>query len=135
MLRFCRIKITTIFVDMADHNELGKLGEQMAVDFLIKKGYKILDRNFHFKKLEIDIVAEFKGKIIVVEVKTRQSDYLTDPRELLSKSKQKGIVKTANYFIQENEIDLETQFDLIIIVLNEKQKDIRHIEDAFYPML
>lgn len=120
---------------MADHNELGILGEQLAVDFLIKKGYKILDRNFRFKKLEIDIICEFKDTLIVVEVKTRNSDYLTDPLELVSRSKQKGIVKTADQYIQEHEIDLETRFDLIIIVLNEKQKEIRHIEDAFYPTL
>ena len=120
---------------MAEHNELGEIGEQIAVDFLVKKGHKVLDRNFKFKKLEIDIVTEFENKIIVTEEKTRQSDYLTDPRELVSKSKQKGIVKTANYYIQENEIDLETQFDVIVIVLNQKQKDIRHIEDAFYPTL
>jgi len=120
---------------MADHNELGEIGEQMAVDFLIQKGHKILDRNFKFKKLEIDIVTEFENKIIITEVKTRQSDYLTDPRELVSKAKQNGIVKTANYFIQENEIDLEAQFDLIVIVLNQKQKEIKHIEDAFYPTL
>jgi len=128
-------KITTIFVDMADHNELGILGEQLAVDFLIKKGYKILDRNFRFKKLEVDIICEFEGTLIVVEVKTRNSDYLTDPLELVSRSKQKGIVKTANQYIQEHEIDLETRFDLVVIVLNEKQKDIRHIVDAFYPTL
>jgi putative endonuclease len=120
---------------MAEHNELGKIGEQMAVDFLIKKGHKILDRNFNFKKLEVDIVTEFEDKIIITEVKTRQSDYLTDPRELVSHSKQKGIVKTANHYIQENEIDLEAQFDLIVIVLNQKQKEIKHYEDAFYPNL
>jgi putative endonuclease len=120
---------------MADHNELGKIGEQIALDFLIEKGYKILDRNFRFKHLEIDIVAEHAGLLKVIEVKTRQSDYLTDPRELVSKSKQKGIIKTANHFIHEKEIDLETQFDLIVIILNEKTKKITHFEAAFYPTL
>ncbi|MCH2225146.1 MAG: YraN family protein, partial [Crocinitomicaceae bacterium] len=115
--------------------ELGELGEQLAVDFLVKKGHKLLDRNFKFKKLEIDIVTEFENKIIITEVKTRQNDYLTDPRELISQSKQKGIVKTANHYIQENEIDLEAQFDLIVIVFNQKQKEVRHMEDAFYPTL
>lgn len=120
---------------MADHNELGKIGEQIAVDFLIEKGHKILDRNFRFKHLEVDIVTEHDGLLKIVEVKTRQSTYLTDPRELVSKTKQKGIIKAANHYIQENEIDLETQFDLIVIILNEKMKKIEHFEDAFYPTL
>lgn len=120
---------------MADHNELGKIGEQMAVEFLIEKGYKILDRNFRFKQLEIDIVTEHEGLLKVVEVKTRQSSYLTDPRELVSKSKQKGIIKTTNHFIHENEVDLEVQFDLIVIIINDKMKKIEHFEAAFYPTL
>jgi putative endonuclease len=120
---------------MAEHNELGKLGEQIAHDYLQKKGYIIKERNYRFNRAELDIVTEYQKKVVVVEVKTRQSDYLTNPSELISKKKQKDIIKAADNFIKENEIDLECQFDVIIIVLNEKQKDIRHIEDAFYPML
>ena len=117
---------------MADHNELGILGEGIARDFLIEKGYRIIERNFRFKKLELDIIAQYGNKIIVVEVKTRQSSYLTDPRELVSRSKQKGIVKAANFYIQENQIDLDCQFDVIVIIFNQKRKQIKHIEDAFY---
>lgn len=118
---------------MAEHNELGVLGENLAVEYLQKKGYEILDRNFRFKHLEVDIVTKKDDLLIVVEVKTRQSDYLTEPRDLLSKTKQSGIIKAANFYIQENEIDLECRFDLIIIILNSKEKRIDHIEDAFYP--
>lgn len=120
---------------MANHNDLGILGEQMATDYLLNKGYQIVARNFRFKKLEVDIIAQFEDELIVIEVKTRQSDYLTDPSELISKNKQKGIVKAANQFIEENEIDIETRFDLIIIILNKNQKEIRHIEAAFSPSL
>ncbi|MBD3637760.1 MAG: YraN family protein [Crocinitomicaceae bacterium] len=120
---------------MADHNELGKIGEEMAVKFLTDKGYNILRRNYRFKKLELDIIAQQDEEIVVVEVKTRQSDYLTDPTELLSRKKQSDIIRAADYFINEEEIDLECRFDVIIIVVNQHQKEIRHIEDAFYPGL
>lgn len=120
---------------MADHNELGKLGEIKAVEYLTKKGFEILERNYRFKKLELDIIALDKDELVVVEVKTRQSDYLTDPRELVSRSKQRGIIKAANAYIHENEIDRECRFDVIIAVINSKKSSLEHIEDAFYPML
>lgn len=120
---------------MADHNELGKLGEDMAFKHLLKQGYTILQRNYRFKHLEIDIIAEMNQELVIVEVKTRQSTYLSDPSLLVSKSKQKGIIKAADAYIQENEIDLDCRFDVIVIVQNAKESTIEHIEDAFYPTL
>lgn len=121
---------------MADHNELGIKGEQIAVDFLIKKGYKIIDRNYRFKKWEVDIIAEQnKGELVVVEVKTRNSDYLASASETVSRGKQSSIVKIANEFIQEKDLDVECRFDVISIILNNKEQKIEHIEDAFYPIL
>ena len=58
---------------MARHNDLGILGEQLAVEYLIKKGYVILEKNFRFEKHEIDIIAKDKQVLIVVEVKTRST--------------------------------------------------------------
>lgn len=120
---------------MASHNDLGELGEQKAVDFLIQKGYQILTRNYRFKKHELDIVAQDKEELVVVEVKTRQSHYLTDPDQLVSKSKQKGLVQAANGYIQNQEFDGECRFDVVIIIHNAKGTEIQHIEDAFYPTL
>ena len=120
---------------MADHKDLGKEGEALACDFLAKKGYRILHRNYVFKKSELDIVAEKNGKLIVVEVKTRQSDFMAGPEETVTKAKQKAIFKAANFYIQEHDLDMETQFDIISIILNSKEKRIEHLEDAFYPLL
>ncbi|UKN00694.1 YraN family protein [Paracrocinitomix mangrovi] len=120
---------------MADHNDLGVAGEELAVDFLVNKGHTILSRNYRFQKMEIDIISEWGNMLVVTEVKTRQSSYLTDPNEILSLSKQRFLIKAADQYIKENEIDKDCRFDLVIIVLNEKQKEIEHIEDAFYPML
>lgn len=120
---------------MAEHNELGKAGEQLAVEFLLKKGYEIVQRNYTFKKAELDIIARKDGKLIVVEVKTRNSDYLAGPEITVTKKKQKAIIRAANFYIQEHDLDIETQFDIISIILNAKEKTIEHMEDAFYPLL
>lgn len=119
---------------MANHNEIGKIGEELAHAFLVKKGYKVLASNYRFKHLEIDLVCEKDHTLVVVEVKTRQSSYLAGPEDTVSKSKQKGIIKCANAYITEHEIDLETRFDIISIILNAKGTHIDHIEDAFYPL-
>lgn len=118
---------------MAEHNELGKKGEALSVDYLTQKGYDILSTNYRFKHLEIDIIAKYKNQIIFVEVKTRQSSYLAGPEETVTKSKQKLIIKAANQYILENDIDEDSRFDIISIILNDKTKSIEHLEDAFYP--
>ena len=120
---------------MAQHNELGKLGEQMAREYLVKKGYTILSTNYRFKKNELDIVGKIGNEIVVVEVKTRNSDYLADPSLMVPKSKQKGIIAATNAYIQENEIDAECRFDVITVLINNEKRSIEHIEDAFYPLL
>lgn len=120
---------------MADHNELGIQGEQIATDFLKKKGYRILDRNYRFRHLEVDIIAEHAGLLIFVEVKTRNSDFMAGPEITVTKQKQKAIVKVANAYINEQNIDPDTRFDIISIILNQKEKTIEHFEDAFYPLL
>ena len=79
---------------MAQHNELGKTGEQIAVDLLVKKGYEIKERNWRFKKAEIDIIAQKDNFLIAVEVKTRSTDDFGDPQEFL-KPKQKNLLIVA----------------------------------------
>lgn len=120
---------------MAEHNELGILGEEIATDFLLKKGYEILTRNYTYVKSEVDIIAKKDGLLVVVEVKTRNSSFMAGPEITVTKKKQKSIIKTANAYIDENALDIETRFDIISIILNSKEKTIDHIEDAFYPTL
>lgn len=118
---------------MANHNEIGKKGEVLAENYLVKKGHSILTKNYRHKKIEIDIITTFDNLLIIVEVKTRQSSYLAGPGDTVSKTKQKNMIACANAFIQDNEIDLEVRFDIISIILNGKEKRVSHIEDAFYP--
>ncbi len=117
---------------MAEHNELGQLGEQLATDYLTKKGYKIVERNYVFQKAEIDIIAKHDNRMICVEVKTRNSDFFGDPQEFVTPSKIKLLVKAMDAFIIDHDIDLETRFDIIAVLKNKTKEQITHYEDAFY---
>ncbi|SEB99289.1 putative endonuclease [Tenacibaculum sp. MAR_2009_124] len=116
---------------MADHYELGKKGEQVACDFLLEKGYEILSRNYHFQKAEIDIIAQVKELLVVVEVKTRTSVYYGNPQDFVNEKKIKLLVKAINKYVDDNDIDLEIRFDIVAIVFEKNKFSVEHIEDAF----
>ncbi len=116
-----------------NHNkQFGKLGEEIAEKHLLKKGYKVLRKNYVFGKLEIDLICEHQNEIIIVEVKTRTSDMMAYPEQAVGKSKQKNMRLAAENFLEENQITLPVRFDIIAVVKGEKF-EIEHIEDAFYP--
>ena len=118
---------------MAYHNELGKIGEQLAADYLSRNGYEILVRNYYFDKAEIDIIAQKDPKtLVIVEVKTRNSDYFGDPQDFVKPSKIKLLVKAANEYVISNDLDVEVRFDIIAIIKNKSIEKIEHFKDAFY---
>lgn len=117
---------------MAYHNELGKIGEQLAADYLHRQGYSILERNFIYDKAEIDIIARKEDLIIVVEVKTRNSDFFGDPQDFVTKGKIKLLVKAANEYLLSNELDMEVRFDVIAVLKNKHIEQLEHFENAFY---
>lgn len=117
---------------MADHNELGKLGEQLAVEFLQKNGYQILETNWTFQKAEIDIIAQKENILAVVEVKTRSSVDFGLPQDFVKPSKIKLLVKAVNEYVISNDLETEVRFDIIAISKEDKTFRIEHIEDAFF---
>ena len=117
---------------MAEHNETGTKGEEMAADYLTNKGYEILEKNWRFKNLEADIIAIIAKTLVVAEVKTRKSNYFGEPETFVNKQKQSNLIKTANEYIQRNNLDLEVRFDIISIIVGSNEMKINHIEDAFY---
>lgn len=118
---------------MAEHTDLGKAGEEIAVQYLSKEGYTILVRNFIYDRAEIDIVAESpEGILVFVEVKTRHNDFFGDPEGFVSSSKIKQLLKAADGYLQENEWDGDARFDIIGIVKNKKEERLKHVKDAFY---
>ncbi len=120
---------------MAEHNDTGTKGEELAAVFLKNKGYSILETNWRFKNLEADIIAADNKTLVIAEVKTRKSNYFGEPETFVNKQKQKNLIKTAQEYIQRNQLDLEVRFDIISIILGENNTKINHIEDAFYPTL
>lgn len=116
---------------MAQHNELGKLGEEMAVDFLLKNGYSIIQRNYRYLKAEVDVIAQKENTLVAVEVKTRSSDYFENPQDAVNPKKIKLMVSAMDNYVVENDIDVEVQFDIIAIIKQQNTYKIEHIEDAF----
>lgn len=120
------------FQKMADHNDLGQLGEDLAVDFLQKNGYEILDRNWRFQKAEVDIIAQ-KGVILaVVEVKTRSSLEFGLPQDFVKPKKIQLLVKAINEYVVRKDLEVTVRFDILAIHYTENKIDIEHIEEAFY---
>ncbi len=118
---------------MAEHNETGTLGEQLAAEYLLKKGYKILEKNYRFAKAEVDIIAKdmAENEIVFVEVKTRHSDYMVEPEFSVTKKKQSLIISAAERYLVSRQIQLWTRFDIISIILHPEGREIRHIEGAY----
>mgnify|MGYP000314117519 FL=1 len=117
---------------MAEHNELGKLGEQKAVKFLQDKGYTILETNWTFQKAEIDILAQKEDTLAVVEVKTRSSLEFGLPQDFVNPKKIQLLVKAVDAFVNKRNIDLNVRFDIIAIHKNDKTFVIEHLIDAFF---
>ena len=121
-----RNKVTTII--------LGKSGEELALNFLKSRGYKIITHNFHSQFGEIDIIAIDENILVFIEVKTRSSN-LTSALNSVSVSKQKKLSKTASLFLSKNPQyeDSFTRFDVIIILKKHTSEKIKHLKDAFTP--
>ena len=117
---------------MAEHNDLGKFGEELAVDFLEKNGYEILETNWTFDKAEIDIIAQKENILAVVEVKTRSSIDFGLPQDFVKPKKIQLLVKAVNEYVISNDLDVEVRFDIIAVYKEGKNYKIEHIEDAFY---
>ena len=119
---------------MAQSAELGDKGEEIAVAYLIREGYKILERNWHYGHKEVDIIAKQGEEIVIVEVKTREGDYFEEPWEAVSIQKIRNIVEVADAWLIKKQIDLETRFDVISIIFSDDiTYELTHFPGAFIP--
>ena len=119
------------FSKMAEHYELGNKGEQLAVNYLINKGYKIVERNWRFQKAEIDIIATKDKILISVEVKTRSTNDFGSPQDFVTPKKIKLMVSAMNEYILNKDLDIELRFDIVAITKDKSSYDIQHFKDAF----
>ncbi len=119
---------------MAIQQDIGKLGEELAKAFLEKKGYQILALNWRFSKAEIDIIAQDGDDLVFVEVKTRSSEHFGPPAAFVSPKKEELMAQAASIYMEENYYEGEIRFDIIGILLKDKDHPIiRHYVDAFFP--
>lgn len=116
---------------MAEHNELGKAGEELAVKHLLNKGYKILARNYRYLKAEVDIIARKENTLAVIEVKTRSTPDFGDPQDFVKKKQITQLVKAVDHFVNSENLDVEVRFDIIAIIQNKAGTRVEHLEDAF----
>jgi len=111
----------------------GMEGELEAVQYLRKKGYEILETNWHFHRYEIDIIAQKGDVLAIVEVKTRATDYFGDPEDAVDYKKRRKIVESADAYIEERNLDVDVRFDIVAILKTKEKTLLRYIEDAFLP--
>ena len=123
---------------MAEHNELGKWGEDEATLYHENEGYVVIDRDWRDGKRDLDILAVSPdGKtLVVVEVKTRSGEEYQQPEEAVDAKKMRNLALAANTYVKEKQVDRELRFDIITVVgVGHQVKHIEHLVDAFNPLL
>lgn len=115
------------------HTEMGRWGEEVAAEYLRAKGYKIVERNWHYRHREIDIIAyaPYSGTLCFVEVKARRNDHFGDPEFAVNRKKMWFLTIAANHYIRSRAIDTQAQFDVIAITGTPRMGyRLVHIPDA-----
>ncbi|MNW43686.1 hypothetical protein D3C74_208950 [compost metagenome] len=123
-------------IDMDQRKARGSLAEQIAADYLIQQGYKVLERNWRCRSGEIDIVAETDHTVVIVEVRSRGKNSFTfgSPLESITSRKIKQVRDTAVVYLHRiSKSNARIRFDVIGIVMNpdESVNTLDHIIDAF----
>ncbi|MBK9285564.1 MAG: YraN family protein [Sphingobacteriaceae bacterium] len=112
---------------------MGREAESRAKAFLESKGIKILDTNWRYKKLEIDIIGVDGNNLVFFEVKARSTADFGEPEIFVNPKKQRFIVEAAHHYIEQKDIVLEARFDVIAILLINNNYVVKHLKSAFYP--
>ncbi len=116
---------------MAQHNKKGEQGEQIAQNYLLEKGYKILEKNWRYQKAEVDIIAKDGNFLVFVEVKCRSTNIFGEPQTFVSEKKQELFMLAAEAYLEEKDLNSEIRFDIIGIILPSQKAKIEHFKDAF----
>jgi putative endonuclease len=120
---------------MVDKKKIGAFGEDIAADFLIRRGYKIIDRHFQTRMGEIDIIAKNNSQIIFVEVKTRTGRNFGLPEEAINREKKIKLIETARWYLAISGIEIENyRIDSIAVEVDKTNKKvrIRHFKNITY---
>ncbi len=122
--------------DKPNTRAIGRTAEELAVAFLMTKGYRIVTTNWHFGHLELDIVAVDQQVLVVVEVKSRVGVAFEHPTDAISNRKIRMVIEAADAWIASSGWAGDTRFDLIAIVFDDysaRRHSLEHFVDAFNP--
>ena len=117
---------------MAEHHTLGQWGEEVAADYLRRKGYTIVERNWKSGHRDLDIIAwdEERQTLVFVEVKTRRNSLFTDPEAAVNYQKTYHLRQAANHYVKYKRVNVDIRFDVVTVVgTPETEPEISHIED------
>lgn len=117
---------------MTDTIKRGEEGEQLAAAYLVGKGYVVRERNFRYRRSEIDLIVQQDNWLVFVEVKTRTSDAFGFPEDFVDSKKQQMIFDGADYYLYISDWEGNVRYDIVAVTLQEGEPIINHIEDAFY---
>ena len=130
----CKMKTENKTLMKTEKQTKGIAGEELAVNHLLGKGYRIFERNWRCGHLEVDIIAGIGDYLVIVEVKTRKNSRNGAPEDFVVRQKQRNLIRAANYYISFKGIRKEVRFDVVSVLLGEGVEEVRHIEDAFKPV-
>ncbi len=116
---------------MLSKKEIGTRGEDLAARFLEQNGLKVLERNWRCDIAEADIIALDGDMLVVIEVKTRTSEWYGPPEEAVDERKQEKMIEAAEIYLNTKELDYEVRFDIIAILLSSTGHTINYIQSAF----
>jgi putative endonuclease len=119
---------------MNEKQALGKWGELEAIRLLKDNGLDVIEANWSFLHLEIDIVAKEGDTLVIVEVKTRGTNAYGEPEMFVSRAKQKKLIRAANWYLQNKKLSNEVRFDVVGIVKTGDAIATKYIKNAFAPI-
>jgi len=117
---------------MAEHNDFGKWGEEVAADYLMKQGYCILERDWKSGHRDIDLIARQNDTIVFIEVKTRRNRLFAEPEQAVDWRKRKNLRAAINHYVKYRRIDLPIRFDIITVIgYQGTAPEINHLQDIW----
>lgn len=115
---------------MNNRAQTGRKGEDSASEYLVRQGYVILERNYRYRRSEIDIIAKKEKLLVFIEVKTKSYTAYGYPEEAVNDNKVKKVVEGADHYIHAKNWEHDIRFD--VIAVDSSTQEITHFEDAFY---
>lgn len=117
----------------AERVNRGRSGEEIALEYLLQRGFVLLEKNWRYHHLEIDLIMERGSEIHIVEVRSRTYPAVVDPLETVGRQKQRNLILAANSYILKSQRDVDVVFDIVSILFYDKSYSVKFYENAFIP--